>query len=168
MSSSQNIPCRNFKDLPTEGCLLTLVRTYLGSVWMCNSVIQSCPTLRDSTDRSPSGSSVHRLFGARILEWVAISFSRKSSHPRDGICISCISRRILYIEPPEKPLNTSSYIYSCLMTEHICTHRGPRVQVSIPPFPLHHIGISTDFFLFLCDATSSSHHFSGQILAKGT
>ena len=42
---------------------------------------QSCPTLRDPMDCSPPGSSVHELFQARILEWVAISFSRVSSQP---------------------------------------------------------------------------------------
>ena len=37
--------------------------------------LQSCPTLWDSMDCSPSGSSVHGILQARILEWVAISFS---------------------------------------------------------------------------------------------
>ena len=37
--------------------------------------LQSCPTLRDPMDSSPPGSSVHRILEARILEWVAISFS---------------------------------------------------------------------------------------------
>ena len=42
------------------------------------------------------GSSVHGIFQARILEWLAISFSRESSQPRDPTCISCIGRWILY------------------------------------------------------------------------
>jgi len=37
--------------------------------------LQSCPTLCDSMDSSPPGSSVHRILQARILEWVSISFS---------------------------------------------------------------------------------------------
>ena len=37
--------------------------------------LQSCPTLWDPIDSSPPGSSVHRILQARILEWVAISFS---------------------------------------------------------------------------------------------
>jgi len=36
----------------------------------------------DSMDSSPPGSSVHGIFQARIVEWVAISFSRGSSRPR--------------------------------------------------------------------------------------
>ena len=53
----------------------------------------------DPTDCTPPGSSVHGIFQAGILEWVAISFSRGSSVPRSPICISwvsCISRQILY------------------------------------------------------------------------
>ena len=44
----------------------------------------------------PPGSSVPGIFQARILEWVAISFSRKSSRPKDRTHVSCISRWILY------------------------------------------------------------------------
>ena len=48
---------------------------------------------------APPGYSVHGVFQARILEWVAISSSRESSHPRNQTCISfisCIGRQILY------------------------------------------------------------------------
>ena len=41
-------------------------------------IVQSCPTLCDPMDCSPPGSSIHGIFQARILEWVAISFSRAS------------------------------------------------------------------------------------------
>ena len=37
--------------------------------------LQSCPTLSDPMDCSPPGSSVHGIFQARVLEWVAIAFS---------------------------------------------------------------------------------------------
>ena len=49
-------------------------------------------------DCSPSGSSLHGIFQTRILEWVAISYSRGSSQPRDQThvsCISCIGRHSL-------------------------------------------------------------------------
>ena len=55
------------------------------------SVAWSFPTLCKSMDCSPLGSSVHGIFQARILEWVAISSSRGSSQPRDGNHISCVS-----------------------------------------------------------------------------
>ena len=44
-----------------------------------NEVTQSCPILYDPMDYSPSGSSVHGIFQARELEWVAISFFKGSS-----------------------------------------------------------------------------------------
>ena len=46
-------------------------------------VAQLCPTLCYSMDYSPPGPSVHGIFQARILEWVAIPFSRGSSQPTD-------------------------------------------------------------------------------------
>ena len=58
-----------------------------------SGVAQLCPTLRDPMDCSLPGSSVHGIFQARILEWVAISFSRKSSRPRDWTQVSHIVGR---------------------------------------------------------------------------
>ena len=48
-----------------------------------SEVAQSCPTLCDTMYCNLPGSSVHGIFQARVLEWVAISFSRGSSQPRD-------------------------------------------------------------------------------------
>ena len=56
-------------------------------------VTQSCLTLCNPMDCSPPGSSVHGILWARILEWVAISFSRGSSQPRDRTWVSCIAGR---------------------------------------------------------------------------
>ena len=58
-----------------------------------------CSVVSDPKDCSPPGSSVHGILQARVLEWVAISFSRGSSRSRDGTqvsCIFCIGRWILY------------------------------------------------------------------------
>ena len=52
---------------------------------------QSCLTLCDPMDCSPLGFSVQGIFKVRILEWVAISYSRGSSRPRDQTHVSCIS-----------------------------------------------------------------------------
>ena len=49
--------------------------------------------LRDPVDCSLPGSSIHGILQARILEWVAISFSRGSSPPRDRTQVSCIAGR---------------------------------------------------------------------------
>ena len=93
-------------------------------------VTQSCPTLCNPTDCSPPGFSVHGIFQARILEWVAISFSRGSSKPQKlnlGLphckqTLYCLSHQGSYpglkptsptlgahslpSEPPGKPKNT--------------------------------------------------------------
>ena len=58
-----------------------------------SEVAQSCSTLCDRVDCSPPGSSVHGILQARILEWVAISFSRGSSRPRDQTEASLIAGR---------------------------------------------------------------------------
>ena len=62
----------------------------------CCLVAKSCPALFDPMDYSSPGSSVHGISQKRILEWIAVSFSRGSSWPRDVTCISCIGRQILY------------------------------------------------------------------------
>ena len=62
--------------------------------WGCYcSVAKSGLTFWDPMDCSPSGSSVHGILQARILEWVAISFSRESSRPRDRTQVSRIPGR---------------------------------------------------------------------------
>ena len=67
-------------SMPTTPCwvykidMLPLLFTGL----MLVLVIQSCPTLCDPMDCSPQGSSVHEILQARIVEWVAMPFSRGS------------------------------------------------------------------------------------------
>ena len=56
-----------------------------------SELAQSCLTLCDPMDCRSPGSSVHGILQARILEWVAISFSRGSSQPRDQTQISCLA-----------------------------------------------------------------------------
>ena len=75
-----------------------------------SEVAQSCPTLCDPMDCSLPGSSIHGVFQARILEWVAISFSRRSSQPRDWTQIShTVGRRFIVwatrevLSPVQKP-----------------------------------------------------------------
>ena len=60
----------------------------------CYLVTKLCPTLLwPHMDCSPPGSSVHEILQARILEWVAICFSRGSSRPRDWTQVSRIACR---------------------------------------------------------------------------
>ena len=65
-----------------------------------SKVAQSCPTLCYPMDCSPPGSSVHGILQARILEWVAISFSRGSSQPGDRTQVSRIAGRRFTSELP--------------------------------------------------------------------
>ena len=59
-------------------------------------VAHLCPILRDPMDCIPPGSSVPGILQARILEWVAMPFSRGSSPPRDQTWVSPHCRQILY------------------------------------------------------------------------
>ena len=58
-----------------------------------SEVAQLCQILCDPMNCSPPGSSVHGILQARILEWIAISFSRGSSRPKDWTQVSCIAGR---------------------------------------------------------------------------
>ena len=86
------------------------VHIYIISGISISEVAQSCPTLCNPVDCSPPGSSVHGILQARILEWVAISFSRGSSRPRDWTQVSCIagSRFNLWAT---REAHTYTYIY---------------------------------------------------------
>ena len=59
-------------------------------VCVCIKSVQLRPTLCESMDFSPPGSTVHGILQARILEWVAIPSSRGSSQSRDRTHISCL------------------------------------------------------------------------------
>ena len=87
----------------------------------------------DPMDCSPPGSSVYGISQARILEWVAISFSRRSSQPGYWTCVSCIGRWILYTtEPLGQPRVMYSPTYSSFI--HFSIHS--LIQASIyPSFP---------------------------------
>ena len=58
-----------------------------------NEIPQSCLTLCDPMDFSLPGSSAHGIFQARVLKWAAISFSRRSSQPRDRTQVSSTAGR---------------------------------------------------------------------------
>ena len=60
-------------------------------------VTQSYLTLCNPMDYSPPGSSVHGILQERVLEWVAIAFSRGSSRPMDQTQVSCTAGRFFTI-----------------------------------------------------------------------
>ena len=86
-----------YKCLATgpPGKFLELFPTPLFLSHLC-LVAQSCLTLCDPMDSSLPDSSVVGIFQARILEWVAISFSRGSSRPKDQTHVFYIGRQFLY------------------------------------------------------------------------
>ena len=79
----------------------------MGSTFIhASSITKSCLTLRNTMECSPPGSSVYGILQARILEWVAICFSRGRSQPRDPTLISYTGRRVLYHWVTRGPLST--------------------------------------------------------------
>ena len=80
----------------------------LSHIWLCNPVDCRLP-----------GSSVHGISQARMLEWVAISISRRSSWPRDWTSISCNTGRFFTTEPPgwcfSGWLNPAIFLGICLI-----------------------------------------------------
>ena len=69
------------------------------SLCVCAKSLQSCLTLCNPKDHTPSSSSVHGILQARILEWIAVPSSGGSSQSRDRTCVSyvsCIGRWVLY------------------------------------------------------------------------
>ena len=69
------------------------LKVYVLFLYSSSEVTQSCLTFCDPVNCSPPGSSVHGILQARILEWVAISFSREPSRPRVQTQVSRIAGR---------------------------------------------------------------------------
>ena len=87
-----------------------------------SEVTQACPTLCNPMDCSLPGFSIHGIVQARILEWVAISFSKGSSQPRDQTQVSCIAARLFTIWATRE---SQGWIYSAfiLSDKHIALYK---------------------------------------------
>ena len=97
--------CNSTSKLSLLGCIsgnffIEMCVCVCVCVYICTCAYRvMCVCLFVTPGPSSPGSSVHGIFLARILEWVAISFSKGSSRPRDQTrisCISCMGRQILY------------------------------------------------------------------------
>ena len=97
-----NLPRPGIEPLPPHCRVNFYPLNHQGSPHICfitmpvkgkELVAQLCLTLSDPVDCSPPGSSVHGILQARILEWVAVPFSRGSSQPRDRTWVSHIAGR---------------------------------------------------------------------------
>ena len=83
------------------------------------------------------GSSVHGIFQARILEWVAISFSRGSSRPRDGTQVSCIAGRCFTLWATREAHIQMHML--CLFFLH--THINSLFHSLIPTYTKQHVSL---------------------------
>ena len=106
---------------------------------MWSEVAQSCPTLCDPMDCSLPGSSVHGIFQAIVLEWIATSFPRGSSQPRDWTQVSHIVDRHLTVWATRENswilfyVSLLSFQFSCsVMSNSLWPHEP---QHSRPPCP---------------------------------
>ena len=102
-----------------------------------SAVAQLCPTLCDPMDCSLSGSFVHGVFQARVLEWIAISFSRGSSQSRNrtrriaGRCFTVwATREAIDMDPPWV------YILNLLSTSPSPYHPSGSSQCTSPEHPV--------------------------------
>ena len=83
------------------------------------------------------GPSVHGISQVRVLEWVVVSFSRGSSQGRDQICVSCISRRVLYHwATRETPLPCKQCRVIIVFLTSFCDYCDEFTCPESPHFPL--------------------------------
>ena len=100
-----------------------------------SEVAQLCPTLCDPVDCSLPGSSVHWIFQAIVLEWIAISFSRGSYQHRDRTQVSCIAGRFFTVWATREALSKfqfSSVQLSSVVSDCLGLHES---QDAWPPCP---------------------------------
>ena len=90
-----------------------------------SEVAQSCPTISDPMDYSLPGSSVHGIFQARVLEWVAIAFSA-----------ACL-RLLIFLPAILIPVcASSSPVFLMMYSAHKLNKQGDSVQTWCTPFPI--------------------------------
>ena len=77
--------------LPNTDC--NSIIYFIFNTYSESEVARLYPALCDPMDCSPPGSSIHAIFQARVLKWIAVCFSRGSSWPRDPTPVSCIPGR---------------------------------------------------------------------------
>ena len=96
-------------------------------------VIQLCPTLCDSIDCSPSGSFVHGILQARIMEWIAIPFSRGSSQSGDQVHVSCIEADFYHLSHQGSKSTTRKKLQWSERTalKHVYYHMWNRLPVQV-------------------------------------
>ena len=144
------------------------------AVCVCVYVVaQSCPTLCNPMDCSPPGSSVHGILQERLVQWVAIPFSKGSSWPRDQTQVSCIAGRFFTIwttrEASEGRASNSPFKiffrFCCNQFSSVaqsCLTLCDPTDYSMPGFPVHRQlpELAQTHVHRVSDATQTSHPLS--------
>ena len=114
---------------------------------MCAKLLQSCPTLCNPMDHSPSGFSVHEILQAKILEWVAMPSSRGYSWPTAQTHVSyasCITGRFFTTSATWEALNWTRLVMSDSLRPH---GLQPTRLLSPWDFPGKSTGVGCQFLL---------------------
>ena len=115
---TEELPVSQNTQLPTGSRFKRSPKNNNLGPWFCCCcfVDKSCPSLCDPMDCSPPGSSVHGICQARILEWVAISFSGGSSQSRMEPASLALIGRFFTPEPPGKPQSMTLLLLLLLLS----------------------------------------------------
>ena len=111
---------------------------------------KSCLTLCYPMDGSPPCSSVHGILWARILEWVAIPFSRGSSQPRDRTYVSCLAGRFFTTEPPGRHPTMLYLQIFFFFFFHLCIFNSIFILSVKPSFKKFLLYLNFIIYLFGC------------------
>ena len=108
-------------------------------------IVQSYLSLCNPMDCSPSGFSVHRILQTGILEWIAPSFSRGTSWPRDPTQVSCIPGRFFTIWAAKKMyMKIKTVCVRVCVCVCVCACARTKVPLwSSPPLPFQSLSSST-------------------------
>ena len=128
---------------------------YTNMCCCCCLLLSSVWLFATPMDFSSPGSSAHGISQARILEWVAVSFSRGSSRPRNWTCISCIAGGFFTTVKPlwRSTREAHTNLYTCTYIHvHITKERKQSSWVTLEQFKHHwnKILFTTVFWCFYC------------------
>ena len=107
--------------------------------YSCCLIAQLCPIICNSMDCSPPGFSVHGILQARILKWVAISFSRGSSRPRGWTRVFCVTGRFFTIWATREAQSGGCHRKVKVLVAQSCPTLCNSMDCSPPGFSAHGI-----------------------------
>ena len=129
-----------------------------------SEVAQSCLTLCNRMDCSLSGSSIHGIFQARMLELIAISFSRGSSWPRDRMRVSHIAGRRFTVWATREASYSRGHLLNYEQQPCPSVSWSPLLLQTPMPARITNCGMETDSAQF---CISPVIHFRGETLPRG-